>query len=132
MCSTESMPRYIYSIGSSVMDTKVEIDTIHPKIIGENQHVLASGFQKVQGIGFHYEEELVYLSDTVQDAIYLVPVEGGPTKELTVQTKMVLGMFDKTLALSLAAHALYGISLQGSVLIGLRIKSTGLTKSSII
>ena len=87
----ESEPRYIYSIGHSVMRADVTIDDNVPQVIQMQQRPLATSMERVQAIGFDYEEELVYFSDTGTDVIYRVSANGGPLRELTVQTKHVEG-----------------------------------------
>ena len=86
---TESKPRYIYSVGDAILSADVTIDDRIPRLTNERRVI--DKVNKVQALGFHFDNHLLYFSDTDRDVIYRGDPDVGKWTEHTVGTRQVEG-----------------------------------------
>jgi len=89
---TESDPKYVYSVGSSLLLADVSIDDRRPDDIRAWPRVVLSDRARVQALAAHVEQALVYFSDTHTGAIYRTDTNRWHVDELTVQQPHVEGL----------------------------------------
>ena len=71
-----------------MLSADVTIEDTTPHVLSMQQAVVADGLEKVEAVGFHYDKDLIYYSDTDRDVIYRSSSTGEQQKELTVQTRL--------------------------------------------
>lgn len=91
MSIAASQPKFIYSIGMSLISADVTINEQDPLNVSISASVIVSDVERAQAVSFDYGHELLFYSDTIRGAIYRSTSNGTETQELTVQQPLVEG-----------------------------------------
>src|SRR6218665_3238267 len=91
-----SRPKFIYSIGRSLVSVDVAFSEQDPLNVSVSANVIVSDVDRAQALSFHYEQELLFYSDTMRGVIYRSTSNGTEIQELTVQQPLVEGIARST------------------------------------